>query len=196
MDASTLLTVLGTVIQAYAALLGIIGMYVIFLKQKKDDEIRDTENRLKIKMESLINFINREIAPVYPNEILLRDGIDNVDLLIDSISTYESERKKEIPTISYDDVRKLISIWTIVHKEKDELIASKNALINIKTIPVMSRKALLIFISYFSFVVVFGFIGCLSILMGYDQQIYLTMICVIFAIIGMVPLGNLLYRIR
>ena len=65
---SSLLSILGAVLQTYASLLGIIGMFLVFLKQYKDSQIRDLETRLRIKADSLIDFVNREIAPAYDNQ--------------------------------------------------------------------------------------------------------------------------------
>jgi len=62
----------------------------------------------------------------------------------------------------------------------------------------MPKIALLLFVGFFGFVLVLSLVSLLFVSMSIDQVIalVLTQICIVLAIIGILPLGNLLYRIR
>ena len=195
MDAS-LLSTLGAVLQTYASLLGIIGMFLVFLKQYKDSKIRDLETRLRIKADSLVDFINREIATAYDNEPTIRVDSQNYDDAIKAIEEYRSERKNDIPHIDTENVKRLLILWTIAEREKEALIQLRNESILISKKPILPSRSLMFFISYFTLELLFGFLGVLLVMIEHSLQYSMTMITVILAIIGLVPLGNLLYKIR
>jgi hypothetical protein len=191
-----LLSIQGTVIQAYASLLGIIGMYFVFLNQRKNDQTRDLFTRFKVKADSLIDFINREIGPAYSSQPLIRADSDNPEEVLEALNQFEKDRKSEIPQLAIDEVKKLFTLWAIVQREKDSLIQIKNALAERSTKMIMPRKSLLAFVSFFTFVLIFSFFSMLAVYLDSSMQNPMTEFVIFFAIIGTVPLGNLIYRIK
>lgn len=195
MDAS-LLAIIGSILQVYATILGIIGMYMVFLRQRKDDQIRDLSTRLKTKSDSLVHFINREIAPAYRNAPIIRVDTQKCDEVLDAIDQYHSERKKEIPNLSMDDVRRLLILWTIAQREKQELVQLNNEMVAQSENSVIPRRFLVFFVGYFMFELFFGFLGVLLVFVEHDLQYLITQLAIILAIIGLFPLGTLIYNIR
>lgn len=195
MDPS-LLSIMGTIVQAYASLLGIIGMYIIFLKQRKDDRIRDLETRLKIKVDSLIDFINREIAPAYTNEPVIRVDSEDYGNVVEAIDQYQSEREKEIPSLDIKDVRRLLTLWTIAKREREELTQLQNELLAQSEKPAMPHRPYIFFVGYFTFELFFAFLGIFLVFIEHDFQYLVTQLNIILATIGLVPLGSLIYSIR
>lgn len=193
---SSLLSILGSIIQAYASLLGIIGMYLIFLRQRKDDQIRELNTSFKMKSDSIIDFINREISPAYKNEPLIRVDSEDLDQVIRAIDLYESERKKEIPKLDMHDVRTLITLWTIVQREKETLLQIRSELLGRSKRPIMPRISLTIFVGFFAFELFFSFLSMLIVFAENNLQYTATGLSIILAIIGIIPLGNLIYRAR
>ena len=193
---SSLLSIMGTIVQAYATILGIIGMYIVFLRQRRDDQIRDLSTRLQIKSDSLIDFINREIAPAYSNAPIIRVDSRRYDQVLEAIDQYQSERKKEIPNLSMEDVRRLITLWTIVQREREELVQLNNKLLAQSKKPIIPKQSSIFFVGYFMLVLFFGFLGLFLIFVGHDLQYLITQLAIILAIIGLFPLGNLIYNIH
>jgi len=193
---SSLLSILGAVLQTYASLLGIIGMFLVFLKQYKDSQIRDLETRLRIKADSLIDFVNREIAPAYDNQPTIIADTQDYDVTIKAIEEYRSERKKDIPSLDTENVRRLLVLWTIVDRDKDTLVQLKNEFDSLIKKPILPTRSLMFFVSYFIAELLLGFVGVLFVMIAHDLQYSITMAAVMFAMIGLLPLANLLYRIR
>jgi len=193
---SSLLSIVGTIVQAYASILGIIGMYIVFLKQRKDDQIRSLRTRLQIKSTSLIDFINHEIAPAYDKTPIVRVDSQNYELVLEAIDQYQSERKKEIPDLGMEDVKKLLILWTIVQREREELTQLNNELLAQSKKHIMPKRSSILFICYFMFELLLGFIGLLLIFSEHNMQYLVTQLAIILAMIGLVPLGNLIYNIR
>lgn len=195
MDAS-LLSILGAVLQTYASLLGIIGMFLVFLKQYKESQTRDLETRLRTKIDSLVDFINREIAPAYDNEPTLVVDPQDYDGAIRGIEDYRSERKKDIPPLDTENVRRLLVLWTIVQRDKETLVQLKNEFDLSRKRPIMPTRSLMFFVAYFSAGLLLGFVGLLFVMAEHNLQYWMTAVTVIFAMIGLLPLASLLYRIR
>jgi len=193
---SSLLSILGTIVQAYASLLGIIGMFLVFLRQRKDDRIRDLRTRFKIKADSLIDFINREIAPAYTNEPVIRVDSEDYDNVVEAIDQYQSEREKEIPRLDMKNVRRLLILWTIAKREKEELTQLRNALLAQSGKAAMPHRPYIFFVGYFAFELFFGFLGIFIVSIEHDFQYLITQLNIIFAIVGLLPLGSLIYSIR
>lgn len=193
---SSLLSILGAVLQTYASLLGIIGMFLVFLKQYKDSQIRDLETKLRNKADSLIDFMNREIAPAYDNQPTIIADIQDYGATIKAIEDYRSERKKDIPSIDTENVRRLLVLWTIVDRDKDTLVQLKNEFDSLAKRPILPTRSLMFFVSYFTAELLLGFVGVLFVMIEHDLQYSITMTAVMFAVIGLLPLANLLYRIR
>ena len=191
---SALLSIIGTIVQAYASILGIIGMYIVFLRQRKDDQIRNLSTRLKIKSDSLIDFINREIAPAYSNAPIIRVDSQRFDEVFEAIDQYQSERKTEIPSISMEDVKRLLTLWTIAQREKEELIQINNELLAQHKKPVIPKRSSIFFVGYFMFELFFSFLGIFLIFVEHDLQYLVTQLAIILAIIGLFPLGSLIAR--
>ena len=166
---------------------------MIFLKQRKDDRIRDLNTRLKIKADSLINFINREIAPAYSSEPVIRADYEEV---LKAIDQYRSEREAEIPNLSVEDLKRLVTLWTIAQREREGLVQLKNELLEQSKKTLMPHRSSLFFICYFMFELIFGFVALFLVLAEHDFQYIVTQLAVILAIIGLLPLGNLVYNIR
>lgn len=194
MDTS-LLSIMGTIVQAYASILGIIGMYIVFLRQRKNDKIRDLSTRLKIKSDSLIDFINREIAPAYSNAPIIRVDSQRCDAVLKAIDQYRSERKKEIPNLSMEDVKRLLILWTIVEREREELVRLNNGLLTQAKKPIIPKRSSIFFVGYFMFELFFGFLGIFLIFVGHDLQYLITQTAIILATLGLFPLGTLIYNI-
>jgi hypothetical protein len=193
---SSLLSIIGTIVQAYASILGIIGMYIVFLRQRKTDQIRDLSTRLKTKSDSLIDFINREIAPAYSNAPIIRVDSQRFDEVLEAIDQYQSERKREIPDVSMEDVKRLLILWTIMQKEKEELVQLNNELLAHLKKPVIHKRSSIFFVGYFMFTLFFCFLGFFLIFAEHDLQYLITQLAIMLAIIGLFPLGTLLYNIR
>ena len=193
---SSLLSIIGTIVQAYASLLGIIGMYMVFLRHRTDDQIRDLSTRLKIKSDSLIAFINREIAPAYSNAPIIRVDSQKCEEVLEAIDQYRSERKKEIPNLSMEDVKRLLTLWTIVQREKEELVQLDNELLAQVKKPVIPKRSSIFFVGYFMFELFFGFLGIFLIFVEHDLQYLITQLAIILAAIGLFPLGTLIYNVR
>lgn len=194
MDAN-LLSILGSIIQAYSSLLGIVGMYLIFLKQRKGDQIRDLITRFKIKSDSLIEFINREISQAYKNEPAIRVNSEEPEEIIKAVDSFEADRKNEIPVLPTKEIRKLIVDWAIIHREKDSLIEIKTELAEHAKSPLMPKKSLFFFVGFFAFELALSLFSVLIIFLEVPLQYQFTGLSLVFAIIGIIPLGNLIYRV-
>lgn len=195
MDAS-LLSVLSAVLQTYASLLGIIGMFLVFLRQNKDSRVRDLDTRLRAKIDSLIDFVNREIAPVYDNEPRIRVDSQNCDEALEAIVEYKAARKNEIPRIGNEDIKRLLILWTFVEWERKDMLQLRNESQALSKRPIMPTHSFLFFVSFFALELLLGFSGVLLVMFEHCLQYTVTVITVIVAMVGLVPLGNLLYRIR
>ncbi len=193
---SALISIIGTIIQAYATILGIVGMYLIFLNQRKSDQVRELATRFKIKSDSLIDFINREISIAYQNQPLIRADCDKPAEVIEAITAFEAERKNDIPNLSTDEVRKLFLLWAIVHREKDGIVQMERELSTLSSKLIMPRGTLLPFVIFFTFVLIFAFVEMLAVYLGVPLQVYITGTLIVTAIIGIAPLGNLIYKIK
>ncbi len=194
---SDFISILGTIIQAYASILGIVGMYLVFMRQRKADYYRDLKTRLRTKSETLVGFINREISPAYKDSPIIRADFENVEEVITAIDIYRSEREKEVPDLSTDDVKRLITLWSIEQKEKEELIQLKNQVAqNQKT--VFSNRSFIVFTVYFLFELGLAFLSAFVVLQGleYQYQFFATQLTLLLAILGLLPLGYLFYDIR
>ncbi len=183
-------------LQTYASLLGIIGMFLVFLKQYKDSRIRDLETRLRIKADSLIDFINREIAPAYDNQPSIIADTHDYDTTVRAIEDYRSERKKDIPSLDTDNVRRLLVLWAIADRDKDTFVQLKNEFDLFEKKPVLPTCSMMFFVSYFTVELLLGFVGILFVMVEHEYQYLTSMVIVGLAIIGLLPLANLLYRIR
>jgi hypothetical protein len=194
---SDLISILGSIVQAYASLLGIVGMYLVFLRQRRADYMRDIKTRLRTKSETLVGFINREISPAYKDSPIIRVDFENFEEVIRAIDNYRSERTKEIPDLSTDDVKRLITLWSIEQKEKEELIQLKNQLEQNQK-PVFSNLSFIIFAVYFLFELGFALLSFFVVLSGleYQYQFFVTQLTLLLAILGLLPLGYLFYDIR
>jgi len=192
---SSLLSIMGTIVQAYASILGIIGMYMVFLRQRKDDQIHTLNIRLKAKSDSLIDFINSEIVPAYANSPTIRVDSQNFDDVLEAIDQYLSERKREIPTLSTEDIKRFLILWEIAQREKEELVQLNNELSTQLEKQVLPKGSAIIFVGYFTFTLFFGFLSFLLILFEPNLEYIVTQILILLAIIGVFPLGRLFYKI-
>lgn len=193
---SDLLSVLGIVLQTYASILGLIGMFILFYIQNKKDKIHSLKTRLKIKSDSLIDFINRELASAYDDSLVIRVDRHNYDEVIEAIEQYELDRKKDIPDLDMEDLKIFINLWKIVEREREELIQFKNELSILLGKPVMSNKTFFFFVGYFIFELIFGFTGIGIVFIEHKLQNLITYIILVSAVVGVIPLGNLLYDIK
>jgi len=187
---------MGTIIQAYSSIIAIIGVYMVFLTQKEHDRTRDLSTRLKTKADSLISFINREISPAYTNEPVIRVDSEDCDETLKAIDQYRLERQKEVPNLDMKDVKRLLMLWTIMQREREELVQLRNELLVRSKKSVMPHQPSLFFIGYFASVLFFAFLGIFLIFIGHNFQYLVTQVAIVLAVIGLLPLVNLLYNIR
>jgi len=192
---SSLLSILGSIIQSYASILGIVGMYMIFLKQRKDEKVKELSTRLKIKADSMLDFINREIAPAYRDTPLIRADTENADEAIEAIGQYESDRRKEIPDVSRDDVRRLLVLWAIVGREKEALLQINNEFKQSRA-STTSGKYFFPFVVFFTFELAFSFLGIFFVFIEHQYQYAITATSIGLAMLGVIPLANLIFRLR
>jgi hypothetical protein len=140
--------------------------------------------------------VNREIAPAYDNEPRIRLDSQNYDEALNAIAEYKVARKNDIPRIGTEDVKRLLIIWTIVEREREDMLQLRNESQALSKRPIMPTRSFLFFISFFAFELLLGFSGVLLVMSEYSFQYTVTLITVIVAMVGLVPLGNLLYRLR
>jgi len=190
-----LLSIVGIIVQVYATILGIIGMYLVFLRQRTDDQNRDLITRIKIKSSSLVNFINREISPAYENNPTIIVDTQKFDDVIKSIDQYQSDRKKEIPDLGLEDVKRLLLLSTIVQREKEELSQLNAELCERSKKPIISKRSSILFIGYFVSVLFTSFLSILLIYFEHSFQNMFVLLTVTLAIGGLLPLGILFYYI-
>jgi hypothetical protein len=195
MDAA-LLSVLGTIVQAYASILGIIGMYLVFLRQRADDKKNEVKSRARVKSDSLVDFINREIAPAYANVPVIRVDSEKTEEVVNAVNHYWSDRKTETPHLGIDDVKRLVVLWAIAQREKEQLLQIKAEFKTIENKRTVPRSSALLFIGYFLFVLTFGFVCLFLVFMNSSLANSLTFWIILFSIAGAFPLGNLFYSIR
>ncbi len=192
---SSLLSILGSIAQVYASILGIMGMYMVFQKQRKDDRIRDLNIQFTTKANSLMDFINREIAPAYSNESLIRVDTRDYELVLKAIEQYRFERKEEIPTISTRDMKTFLTLWAFVDKERDDLVQLSVLLVH-SSKEVMSSNTLMFFMGYFTFELFFSFLSMYFVFINHNLQYSIPGLNIIFALIGLFPRANMIYNLR
>lgn len=191
-----LLSVVGNILQVYASILGIIGMYLVFLRQKKDEQNRELRTRINLKSTSLIDFINREIAPAFKNSPMITVDSQNSDTVIEAINKYELDRKEDIPDVDIDDIKRLLVLWAIISREKEELILLKAELQNRKKDVVLPNRRSMFFIGYFIFELFVGFLATVFIYFDHELQNPIVLLTILFAIGGLFPLSILIYSNR
>jgi hypothetical protein len=169
----------------YSALLSALEKYLVEPPAFTKEMLKDLED-----------FINREIAPAYDNEPTILADPQDYDVTIKAIEDYRSERRKDIPILDIENVKRLLVLWTIVERDKDVLVQLKNEFDLLGKKPMLPTRSLMFFISYFSAGLLLGFVGVLFVMVEYSYQYSMTMVIVIFAMIGLLPLANLLYRIH
>jgi hypothetical protein len=192
----SLLSILGTIIQAYASILGIVGMYLVFLKDKKDDKLQTLKTKLEVKCQSLLDFINYEIAPAYGNGKILRTDVETCCTFLDSVDEYEKARKTEIPNLGDDDIKRLITFWAIVKREKVGIKQLEAELKSSSNDNVMKKRSSIFFVAFFILELLFAFVGILLVSMGNEFQSIVTQVNIIVAIIGLIPMGLLFFNIK
>lgn len=191
-----LLSVVGNILQVYASILGIIGMYLVFLRQKKDEQNRELRTRINLKSTSVIDFINREIAPAFKNSPMITVDSQNPDAVIEAINKYEVDRKEDIPHVDNDDIKRLLVLWAIIHREKEELIILKAELQNRKKDVVLPNRRSMFFIGYFIFELLVGFLATVFIYFDHEFQNPIVLLTILLAIGGLLPLSLLIYNNR
>ena len=192
----SLLSILGTIIQAYASILGIVGMYLVFLKDKKDEKLQTLKTKLEIKCQSLLDCINHEIAPAYGNGKILITDVGNCCNFLASVDEYKKARKTEIPNLENDDIKRLITFWAIVKRETLGIRQLEAELKSSSKDNIMKKRSSIFFVSFFMLELLFAFLGILFVSMGHDYQLVITQANIIVAIIGLIPMSFLFINIR
>lgn len=192
------MSILGIIIQAYASILGIIGMYIVFLKQRRNDHLQVLSARFRMRAASLTDFINREIAPAYPDRAMMKasaSGGESFDDIIETIEHYRLERQKQIPSLNSKNLKALVTLWAMVQRDKDELVALKNEFSGLSAKPVMSRGSFTLFVGFFASELFLSFVAVYLVFVSHNLQYSITQLAIILAITGLVPLTSLLYRL-
>jgi hypothetical protein len=171
MDAS-LLSILGTIVQAYASILAIVGMYAVFYRQRKDERIRDTRTRFENKARSLVDFINHEIAPAYSADTVVKVDVQDPPAVLAAIDEYRIVCKNQsVKSLGNENYEKLIKLWSIVDGDKEDLLQIKMRLEEFENVAVPSRSMML-FVGYFIFELVLCFVGIFLIFCRTERSVH------------------------
>jgi len=169
---------------------------MVFLAQKKHDRTRDLSTRLKTKADSLVSFINREISPAYAGGPMIRVDSEDCGETLKAIDQYRLERQNGVPKLDMENVKRLLILWTIAQREREELVQLRNELLAHSKKSVMPHRSSLFFIGYFTSVLFFAFVGIFLISIGHNFQYSITQLAIVLAVIGLLPLVSLLYNIQ
>lgn len=183
-------------VEISATIFSITIAYLVFLYQAKKNQLNYLNSQFIIKSQSLIDFINREIAPAYEGEPFIRADHHKFNEVINSLTEYFNSRKNETPIVGFDDVKKLIVLLSISKREKEELNHIKNSIDEFISKPLMDLKSFMFLLLYFVSNLFFGLLSLYLVHINYVYKDTFTNITMLMSLLGIVPISYLIYELQ